>query len=177
MTTYRLNVVFSGIDFDDDDVFEALASFRNIVWRAQGAYAFATATLEATSALEAAALVVQQVTTCVASASPIRLDEDLVAIPDIASRLGVTREAVRLWANGARHSNFPLPRGVVGNGIKVWTWSDVNGWLRQNLNLGDPEEFPTAHEAALINSMFTDSLRHQSISAATSAAWSVASAS
>jgi hypothetical protein len=173
MTTFRLNIVFSGIDFDDDDVFESLAAFPNIVWRAQGDYAFATATVEAASALKAADLVTQQVTTCVPSARPIRLDEDLVAIPDIASRVGVTREAVRHWANGTRHANFPLPRGVVGDGIKVWAWSDINSWLRQNLNLGDSEEFPTAHEAAVVNSLFADFLRRQSIAAAAAATWSL----
>jgi hypothetical protein len=173
MTTFRLNIVFSGVDFDDDDVFEALAEAPNLVWRAQGRYAFATAIVDAASALKAADLVTYQVTKCVPSARPIRLDEDLVAIPDVASRVGVTREAVRNWANGTRHANFPLPRGVVGDGIKVWAWSDVNRWLRENLNLGDPEDFPTAHDAALINALFSDSLRRQAASAAGAATWSV----
>src|SRR5207342_3670811 len=125
-----------------------------IAWRSQGDVAYATAVLDATSALEAADLIVRQVSERVPTATPIRLDDDLVAIPDIAGRIGVTREAVRHWANGERHANFPLPRGVVGDGIKVWAWSDVNSWLRENLSFGDSEMFPTAHEAALINAMF-----------------------
>jgi hypothetical protein len=173
MTAFRLDIVFSGVDFDDDEVFEALADLPDITWRAQGSFAFATAMIEAPSAVEAANLVTQQVVRRVPSATPIRLDEDLVAISDIASRVGVTREAVRHWANGTRHSNFPLPRGIVGDGIKVWAWSDVNGWLRENLNLGDPEEFPSAHDAALINAMFASVPRRRLVSAAASSPWNV----
>jgi hypothetical protein len=174
MTTFRLNIVFSGVDFDDDDVFDSLSDLSNILWRSQGVYAFATAVVDATSALKAADLVTELVTKRIRSARPVRLDEDLVAIPDVASRVGVTREAVRNWANGTRHANFPLPRGVVGDGIKVWAWSDVNRWLRENLNLGDPESFPTAHDAALINALFSASGRRHSVAAAAAATWSVA---
>ena len=172
MTSFRLNIIFLGVDFDDDDVFEALAELPNVVWRAQGRYAFATATIDAVSALKAADLVTQQVTKCVPSACPIRLDDDLVSIPDVASRIGVTCEAVRNWANGTRQANFPLPKGVVGDAIKVWAWSDVNRWLRENLNIGDREEFATAHDAALINALFSDSLRRQSVAAAAATTWS-----
>jgi predicted DNA-binding transcriptional regulator AlpA len=174
MTTFRLNIVFTGVDFDDDQVFETLAEVPHILWRAQGAFATATATADADSPLQAAEAVVQQVIDRVPSASPMRLDEDLVAISDVASRVGVTREAVRNWANGARHANFPLPRGIVGDRIKVWAWSDVNAWLRENLNLGDPEECPAAHDAALINAAFSDFLKRQSAVAAKATTWSVA---
>jgi hypothetical protein len=166
MTAIRLSIIFSGIDFDDDNVFEGLADLPNVVWRGEGRYAFATAVVDAPSALQAADLVKQQVIKRVASACPIRLDEDLVAIPDIADRIGVTREAVRHWGNGTRQANFPLPRGVVGDGIKVWAWGEVNVWLRENLNLGDPEEFPSAHEAVMINALFSDAAHRQAGAAA-----------
>ena len=174
MTKFRLNIVFSGVDLDDEDVFEALSKRSDILWRAQGDSAFATATVEAPSALKAADLVAEVVIERVPSARPIQLDEDLVAIPDVASRVGVTREAVRNWANGTRHANFPLPRGVVGDGIKVWAWADVNSWLRENLSFGDSETFPTAHEAALINAMFAEVRERQSLTALMAATWSVA---
>lgn len=174
MSTFRLNIVFTDVDFDDDDVFDALGELANVTWRSQGRYAFATAIIDAPSALKAADLVTQQVTKLVPSARPIRLDDDLVSIPDVAGRVGVTREAVRNWANGARHANFPLPRGVVGDGIKVWAWSDVSGWLRENLTLGDAEEFPSAHDAALINAFFADTSRRHATASAALATWSVA---
>lgn len=166
MVAFRLDIVFAGVDFDDDDVFDALGELANVTWRSQGRYAFATAVVDAPSALKAADLVTQQITTLVPSARPIRLDDDLVSIPDVAGRVGVTREAVRNWANGTRHANFPLPRGIVGDGIKVWTWSDVSVWLRENLAVGDLEAFPSANDVALINARFNDAGR-QKVSAAT----------
>jgi hypothetical protein len=174
MPVFRLNIIFSGIDFDDDITFEALARIPNIVWRGQGGLAFATATVDAAAALQAADIATEQVTASVPTARPLRLDEDLVAIPDIAGRVGVSREAVRNWANGTRHANFPIPRGIVGDGIKVWAWSDVNRWLRENLSLGDTEDFPTEHDAALINLHFSDVLGHRSRALPTPAIWSVA---
>lgn len=173
MSAFRLNIVFSGVDFDDDEVFDALGELSNVTWRSQGRYAFAAAVIEAPTALKAADLITQQVIKLVPSARPTRLDDDLVSIPDVAGRVGVTREAVRNWANGTRHANFPLPRGVVGDGIKIWAWSDVSVWLRDNLALGDSEEFPSAHDAALINALFADASRRQSITAAALATWSV----
>jgi len=174
MSAYRLNIVFSGVDFDDDDMFDALAELSNVTWRSQGRYAFATAVIDAPSALKAADLVTQQVAKLVPSARPIRLDDDLVSISDVAGRVGVTREAVRNWANGIRHANFPLPRGVVGDGIKVWAWADVSVWLRDNLALGDAEGFPSAHDSALINALFAGAGRRQSVAAAALATWNVA---
>ncbi|MFV1991280.1 MAG: hypothetical protein ACC652_11130 [Acidimicrobiales bacterium] len=155
MTTVRLNIVFSGIDLDDDDVFDTMGTLSNVYWRSQGPLAFATAIVDSDSALAATALVVGQVQELVPSALPIRLDEDLVAIPDIASRVGVSREAVRNWANGTRQSNFPIPKGIVGDGIKVWAWSSVSKWLNANLNLGDQEEFPTELDTAELNYKFS----------------------
>jgi hypothetical protein len=173
VAAFRLNMVFSGVDLDDDDVFERLAEFPDVVWRAQGNLAFAIATIDAPSALQAAELVERRVATAVPAAHPIRLEDDLVAIPDIASRVGVTREAVRNWANGTRHANFPLPRGVVGDGIKIWAWSDVNRWLRENLHSGEAVEFPTAHDAALINARFASAVARQSAATVPTQSWSV----
>ena len=110
MSVFRLNIVFSGVDFDDDEVFDTLGKLPNVTWRSQCRYAFATAVIDAPTALEAADFVTRQVMKLVPSARPIRLDDDLVSIPDVAGRVGVTREAVRNWANGTRHANFPLPR-------------------------------------------------------------------
>ncbi len=174
MPTFRLNIVFVGVNFDDDEVFEALAEVPGLAWRSDGQVAVATAILDAPSALHAADLVTKQVMGRVVTARPLRLDDDLVAIPDIASRVGMTREAVRNWANGTRHANFPLPRGVVGDAIKVWAWSDVSVWLRDNLNLGDREGVPSADEVAVINAHFADIRLGQSGTPPTAATWNVA---
>jgi predicted DNA-binding transcriptional regulator AlpA len=149
--TFRLNLMFLGIDLDDDATFDALAEVSQASWRTQGPIAWALASLEAPTAIDAVKGFTRQVAAMVPSARPMRLDEELVAIPDIAQRVGVTREAVRNWANGARHANFPLPRGVVGDNIKVWRWADVDCWLAANLRLGDGLSHPNETELLEIN--------------------------
>ena len=69
-----------------------------------------------------------------------RVDEDLVAIPDITVRIGRTRENVRQLADGTRGpGSFPPPVGIVGDAIRVWRWADVEPWLRGHARY----DFPT----------------------------------
>jgi hypothetical protein len=155
VSTYRLTIAFSGVDFADEDVYEALSVLDDVVWNSRDSVAYAMSRVEAPSALAAASSVATRVCALVSSARPLRLDEDLVSIPDIAARVGVSREAVRNWVNGSRRTgSFPAPTGIIGDGIKIWPWRHVNHWLRVNLTLGDIESFPTDKEAAQIHLMF-----------------------
>ncbi len=150
-TTFRLNLVFSGVDLDDDDVFEDLAQFDHINWRAQGKLTYASVVIDSATVCEAVERVRTEVANVAPSAQLLSLEDDLVSIPDVASRIGVTREAVRNWASGRRQGGFPRPLGIVGDGIKVWAWRDVNAWLMANLRVGDAEKLPTSLEVAEIN--------------------------
>lgn len=60
-----------------------------------------------------------------------RVDLDLVGISDVAERLNATRQAVRLWSNGERRSDFPNLYTTIGDS-KVWAWADVYSWARSN---------------------------------------------
>lgn len=62
---------------------------------------------------------------------PLRLDVDLVNIAGIAERTGVSRQAVRMWIEGERRRDFPLPYSASG-GLRTWLWSDVHPWLVAN---------------------------------------------
>ncbi len=89
-----------------------------------------TAALEAIAALRRVAPEVQV----------RRVDEDLVAIPDITVRIGRTRENVRQMADGTRGpGSFPPPVGIVGDAIRVWRWADIEPWLREHARY----DFPT----------------------------------
>lgn len=154
MPSYQLNLVFEGIDLDDDDLVERLAELPSVEWRSQGLRAFALATVDAVDGLAAVQTVLADIQAKAPGAIPVSADEDFVAISDIATRVGVSREAVRLWANGSRQSNFPSPRGVVGDATKIWAWSDVNEWLRANVDLGDPYLFLSTLEAAQVTEAF-----------------------
>jgi len=70
-----------------------------------------------------------------AGVDPLRIEpDDLVSAAEISRRAGVTREAVRLWADGLRGDGFPSPRAIVGKS-KVWSWLHVAKWLAHSRKL------------------------------------------
>ena len=81
--------------------------------------------------------------------------EDYVSYSEIASRAGVSREAVRLWATGQRGpQDFPAPIGFVGFGDRrspLWTWSVVAEWLAENNIFEDMYAYPSPRQVAEIN--------------------------
>lgn len=155
MSAFRLHVLFTGIDFDDDQVFAALSRLDHVDWMEVRGSVIAVAAIEASSATAAAERLVADVTATVPGARPLRLDPELVSVADIAARVGVSREAVRHWAKGSRRdAGFPPPVGSIGAASKptyVWEWAPVNAWLADNLGLGDEFRYPTALEAAEID--------------------------
>ncbi len=58
--------------------------------------------------------------------------DNMVTAADIASRTGVSREAVRLWTTGQRGpGGFPKPALITTGGEKVWDWQQVAHWLAE----------------------------------------------
>jgi hypothetical protein len=58
--------------------------------------------------------------------------DNTVTAADIAGRVGVSREAVRLWATGQRGpGRFPKPALITTGGEKVWDWPQVARWLAE----------------------------------------------
>lgn len=70
-----------------------------------------------------------------------RVDLDLVSLSQIAERLDVTREAVRLWATGERRQDFPIPFTSAGQSL-LWAWSEVFDWLTEEEMQADPLPLP-----------------------------------
>lgn len=70
-----------------------------------------------------------------------RIDLDLVSLSQIAERLDVTREAVRLWSTGERRQDFPAPFTSAGKSL-LWAWSDVFDWLTEEEIQDDPLPLP-----------------------------------
>lgn len=71
----------------------------------------------------------------------MRIDLDLVSLSQIAERLAVSREAVRLWASGQRRQGFPGPFTSAGQSL-LWAWSEVFGWLTPEETSGDAHPLP-----------------------------------
>ena len=61
-------------------------------------------------------------------------DAGLVSRADISTRIGRTREGVRLLITGARGpGGFPPPITDPRSRYRLWRWSDVALWLTRNL--------------------------------------------
>lgn len=79
-------------------------------------------------------------------------DAGLVSMTDIASRMGRTRESVRLLITGARGpGGFPAPVTDPRSRYRLWRWSDVTHWLTAQLGeAGFPDDrFLTVLNASL----------------------------
>ncbi|WP_166980768.1 hypothetical protein [Paramicrobacterium fandaimingii] len=71
----------------------------------------------------------------------LRIDPDLVNVSEIALRLDVNRETVRLWARGRRRGGFPPHFSDVGDS-QIWRWVEVYEWAASHLLAVDDEERP-----------------------------------
>lgn len=151
--TLKFTLAVSGVDIDDFDLLDRLVeALPHVHWGEVDGQVQADVYARDSSVVQAVQQVTDALRTVVPTARATRLIEDFVAIPDIAKRSDVNRETVRLWS---KEDSFPLPRSVVGNGIKVWDWASVNSWLRHEHAgaLGDPYRHPSAAEIAQVNTL------------------------
>lgn len=82
---------------------------------------------------------------------PLRLYPDVVDRGAIASRTGVTRQAVGNWVRGDRQMGFPAPF-LLGRS-EVWLWGEVREWLLENGNLVDDDGLgrPTRRDHTVVD--------------------------
>lgn len=149
----KFHLIVDGIDVDDFQQLDALYEVRpELQFSERDGFTVATVLTDDINLLRAVERVVADVRDAVPGARVLRVDEELVATPDIARRCDVTRQAVRLWT---QRDNFPAPRGVVGNGIRVWDWASVNRWLQTTHHgvLGDDARLLRPSEVAQVNAM------------------------
>jgi predicted NBD/HSP70 family sugar kinase len=158
MTTYDFTLAFRHVDLNSDELVTQLAEGvpQVVQWLITDGEVRASVLVDASDPVQAALGVVSAVRRVAPSSSATHVVEDLVAIPDIAERVGVSREAVRHWVNGTRGRGFfPRPTGIVGDKVKIWRWAVVNDWLRQNVGLGDNNSLLSTREVALVNQALT----------------------
>lgn len=71
-----------------------------------------------------------------AGATIERIEPDhLVSASEIASRSGITRAAVSLFAAGKRGDGFPAPIARVTTDSPLWDWAEVAQWMEQKKEL------------------------------------------
>lgn len=108
-------------------------SLSDLGWAEEAGYTVATAFVSASKPVDEALQVARKIQNSIAGSVIERLCHDLVAVTEVAERVGVSREAVRKWSQSAA-LGFPVPEAVVVTGakdpMKVWRWSEVVDWLR-----------------------------------------------
>jgi hypothetical protein len=151
--TFTVSVVVEGVTLTDDEV-DALYRVLPDAMAARIDDAVTIGSpVEALHGVAAARRLVGHICQALPQAVPVRLDQDLVSIPDSADRVGRTRESVRLLVEHKRGpGGFPAPVGVVGDAIRVWPWAVVLGWFVDVLGEDlDEDRGVTPDEAALVD--------------------------
>lgn len=149
--TAVVELIVHNLDLNNDHILDSLSTFGNVMPGTKGS----NGTLAVF--VEDGQQVVSTVMTAVSKLMALdprisvqSVDPDLVSASDIASRTGLSREAVRQWhVNPA--NKFPNEFSSLGNGQKVWRWVDVVEWLYLHRNLDLDEEMPSRRDINLID--------------------------
>ncbi len=143
-----LFVVVADVSAGDSGAVPAIPeSFNGELSSQHGVRRLAVAS-EGPSAMEALRSLLSRIAEAAPGLRLLRLDPDLVGVPDIAERTGHTRQDVQQWISGTRNDDrpFPPPEGSAGQSL-VWRWAEVNAWLGP-LGLDDQATRPTREESA-----------------------------
>jgi hypothetical protein len=150
---YKVGIVFEGLGRGTHQAVSAVlpeAAFTQL-----GDLTTVTAKIVAPGPAAAVSRLEERVTKAVPAAVPLRVDQDLVSVSDIAHRVGRTRESVRLLVDNKRGpGSFPAPFGVIGGGTRIWPWSVVLEWLDQALGVDLGERGVPPDAAAVLDARF-----------------------
>jgi predicted DNA-binding transcriptional regulator AlpA len=151
VTQYDFRFVVEGASVDNVEVVELLEVELDAMLARGGGVDLIDIAYEGLGAVDAALNAVQAVHRLVPTMKMIRLDRDLVGVPEIAERAGVSRQNVHQWSTGARRNGepFPKPEGVAGRS-HVWLWTEVNEWLKSP-GYDDGLTWPTRYEMSEID--------------------------
>ncbi len=160
MPSYTVSVVIEGVDLTDNILDLLFQELEDAVPSSVDGAVRVTAPVEAPDDRSAALALIDQLVAVMRDATPVRLDQDLVSIPDIAVRTARTRESIRLLVEGKRGpGQFPTAIGTVGDGIRVWPWSVVVSWFRQSLREDLGEHVVSPQTAALVDAYLGGKVR------------------
>jgi len=157
MVDQMVELVVSGIDFDDDVVGKVIADRLNeFAWGSVNEVVTVSVVGDLGDLVDTAAFMADQIHSAFSERPiSIRWHDDLVTTTAIADRIGITREAVRLWAKALRGpKDFPEPFALIPWADKVspvWRWARISAWLDAHGYAGDGVEYPTDVEIAMIN--------------------------
>lgn len=148
--TYEFTLIIEGLDLDDDAQGDALfercddATIGEVDGVGYGDFHRDTETL-----VEAVLSAIRDIE-AIPGLRVIHTEPDsLVTAAEIADRLDVTREYVRLLAKRERGSGFPTPVSHARGRNRLWRWADVAAWGGR---IGDAE-LRDAYAMAAVNAL------------------------
>jgi hypothetical protein len=153
--TTAVELQVENVDLDNDGTLSVLGEhFADTLWAVSDGIVTMTIYIDSGDAVDHVIEVARSVEGKVPGAKVRRVHRDVVSQSDIASRTGVSREAVRKWTQRPNGQAFPAPFASVGSDnrpSKLWLWPDVCAWLEANLGLDMGEEFLDEQTAAHID--------------------------
>lgn len=135
MTCFNFNVIVEDMDLDDPVVNRSLTKLPYIAVPSRMS-GVTSIEVEIEAATATAAWQQLDVDTHRLHIKIERIDMDLVNVAEIALRLEVNRETVRLWAKGERRQGFPVPF-VLASSTSMWRWADVFAWASRDQTLAN----------------------------------------
>ncbi len=78
----------------------------------------------------------------------VDVDPDLVGAPEIARRVGLSRQAVHKWTE---KQGFPLPVSQTDRESKRWAWADIVSWLLDQRGIDMDDRTVSSEARAEIN--------------------------
>jgi hypothetical protein len=161
MNTYTVSVVVDNVELTDDTLDALFAGIEDAVPSSMNGIVKVTAPIPAADDYAASLRLIDLIHASLPQAIPVRLDQDLVSITDIAERSGRTRESIRLFVEAKRGpGHFPPPIGIVGNAIRVWPWNSVLDWFREALGEELDERGVSPDTAAAVDVYLAEKRRH-----------------
>lgn len=133
-SVFQVTLVVEGFALRDCDLDRLFGVCPDVVPASIGNLVTMSAPVGAPDAESACHSLAALLTDAFPTLTPVRVDQDLVSIPDVAERTGRSRESIRLLVEGKRGpGTFPSPVGIVGTGTRVWPWAVVVEWFATEL--------------------------------------------
>jgi hypothetical protein len=155
---YRIPLRVGNVHFDDDATVAQIGDrLADLAWSEVDGVVIATFYGDCDDPVGMSVQTARRIKNALPDADVHEVDPDLVGVSDIAQRVGVSREAVRLWAEGKRAGGtFPPSIGAVAGGgnrgsIRVWRWPDVEVWLREHYSFDADERALAPEQVAAVN--------------------------
>lgn len=145
-----------GVDLDDEHTAHLFGErFPDVLWTSVDGLVTMTVYVEQDDVTSQVAEMARAVEHHVKGAKVRRVHRDLVNQSDIATRVGMSREAVRKWTLRSGDHAFPAPFDTLGGGdtrtSTVWLWSDVVPWLHATYGIDMGENLPDDETVAHID--------------------------